>query len=196
MESEKDSQKQPSINKSDSSELPDIYPHNTNPKSFKPTKIIGFPQRNIDIIFRGDDDKPSGIIRIKKRKFEHLFTTVVPKFKRNPDKKTLSSIGKFPAVSQVYTYSNNDMYVYIQKGADYVRLDKEEFFLHIAELIQTISEDRDLTNNLIAASISLQLRGVKRPFLKIGLDQIKELNLQDFINESIQKSEEKREVWK
>ena len=166
------------------------------PKSFKPTKIIGFPQRSIDIIFRGENDKPSGIIRIKKRKPEHLFTTIVPKFKKNPDKTVLASFGKFPIVSQIYTYKNNDTYMYIQKGPDYVKLDMEEFYMLLLQTLKTISDSKDETEKLIAASLALQLKGSKRQFLKVPFENIKTFNLEEFINESIKQSQQKEKVWK
>ena len=166
------------------------------PKSFKPTKIIGFPQRRIDIIFKGENGKPSGYMQIKKKKSEQLTTKILPKIKRNPDKFTFASIGSFPAVSQIYTYKNNDSYTYISNGVDSTQLRTEDFYILLVQLLKVISDRRDLTEQLIAASLSMELKHINKPYLKIGLDMIKEFNLEDVFQEFAKESKEKNRVWK
>ena len=187
-----DSEEPKSTEGSITSEKPDISLDNRTPKSFKPTKLIGFPQRSIEIVFKGDNDRPSGIIQIRKRKNETLFTKIVPKTKKNPDKMTLASVGKFPMATQVYTYTNNDMYMYVQKGADYIKLDMEEFYILLQQIVKNVSDSREMSDMFIAASLALQLKKYKRPFVKVGLDHIKDFNLEVEIQQMIEAQSQKR----
>jgi hypothetical protein len=165
------------------------------PKSFKPTKIIGFPQRRIEVVFYGEDGKPSGYMQIKKRKSEHLFTKILPKGKKNPDKKVLASIGKYPMVAQVYTYTNNEAYVYIHKGADYVKLDREEFLFLFSQLIGMLDVDKQLKEELMIASITLDLKKYARPHMRVKAESIKALSLDEIVEEFKQESDKRKDEF-
>lgn len=193
MESENDS---PASN-SDNSEQNDQIKVARTPKSFKPTKLIGFPTEEIEIQFKDKDKRVIGYWKTKKhRKDDNYFVKILPKGKKkNPDKKTYASVGKFPYASQIYTYANNDTYVYITHGADSIQLSTEDFFSLLVQTIQMVDIDQDVKDKVIMTSLALQLRKYKRPFLKVGLDKIKEFKLEDVVDEFIKDSKDKEKVW-
>ena len=204
-----DSEKDDSVEGSDISDESIKTDHTTTPidkdftkkelkesKSFKPTKLIGFPTSKIEIQFKDENDRVMGYWKTRKHKDEKYFVKILPKGKKNPDKETYANVGRFPFNSQIYTYKNNDAYVYIGKGTDYIQFTTEDFFMLLSQLIGHSSVDSDFNDKIIMASISLQLKHFKRPYVKVPLDKIKEFKLEDIVNEYIKDSDEQREERK
>jgi len=192
-----DSEKDDSVEGSDISDESIKTDHTTTPidkdftkkelkesKNFKPTRLIGFPTDEIEIQFKDKNKKVVGYWKSKKyRKEDGHFIKIMPKHPKNPDKKVYANVGKYPYNTSIYTYSNNDSYVYIAKGVDYIQMSTEDFFILLIQALGHVDIDQDFRDKVIMASLSLQLRHYKQPFVKVGLEKIKEFKLDDILKE-------------
>jgi hypothetical protein len=186
-----------STNNSDTSPDVEEAARKRTPSSFKPTRLIGFSTDRIKVQFEDDKGKVTGYWKTKKHnKDDKYFVKIMPRNKKNPDKKVYASVGNFPYATQIYTYKNNDSYVYIHKETDFIKITTEDFFMMLLQVMGNIDIDQDMKDKFIMASLVLQLKHYKRPFIKVPLDKIKEFKLEDIVNEFTKNSNDKKELWK
>lgn len=171
---------------------------------FKPTKIIGFNSARVDLLYKDDKGRTIAYQQWTKRKPNREFIKLTPKAKRNPDKEVLSSVGKYPDSRQIFTYKNNDDYVYVAHGIDLIKYDMDDYMYSLLQQMGAVLTNPKLMEKLINADFRLQYMSKSElPHLKLK-DWSKErkfihINPEDLDKqfvETIQKNKDERDKLK